>query len=65
MLGDHLLLAAGLQDDDVAVLVAEVDLAVRDEGRTPDRGEGVVRPEMLSGLDVQHVEEAAQIRDVE
>ena len=54
-----------LQDDDVAVLVAEVDLAVDDERRAPDRGEQVVRPVVLAGLGVEAVEEAAEVGDVE
>ena len=65
LLGEDLLFAARLEHDDVAVLVAEVDLAVRDERGTPDRREGVVGPEVFAGLDIQHVEEAAQIRDVD
>ena len=49
----HLLLLAGREHHDVAVLVAEVDLAVGHEGRAPDRGEDVVRPEVLAGLGVE------------
>ena len=51
--------------DDVAVLVAEVDLAVDDEWRRPDGGEHVVRPVLLTGLRVEAVEVAAEVGDVD
>ena len=41
------------EDGDVAVLVAEIDLAVDHHRRAPDRREHVVRPERLAGLDVE------------
>ena len=64
-LGQHLLRLAGLQHDDVAVLVAEIDLAVDHHRRAPDRGEDVVRPVDLAGLRVEAVQEAAEVGDVD
>ena len=50
--------------DDVAVLVAEVHLAVGHEGRAPHGGEHVMRPVQLTGLGVEAVEVAAEVGDV-
>ena len=54
-----------LQDDDVAVLVAEIDLAVDDDRRAPDRREQVVHPVRLPRLGVEAVEEPAEVGDVD
>ena len=53
------------EHDEVAVLVAKIDLAIGREGRGPDGGEGVVRPVVLACLGVERVQEARQTGDVD
>src|SRR5262245_38844753 len=62
-LSEHFLLFARGHDNDVAVFIAEIDLAVDDEGRGPDGGKHVVRPVLLTGLLVETVQVPAEIRD--
>ena len=53
------------QHGDVAVLVAEIDLVVDDHRRAPDRREHVVRPVRLAGLEIEAVQEAAEVGEVD
>ena len=54
-----------LEDRDVAILVADVDLAVHDQRRAPRSGKHVVDPMALAGLGIEAVEQAAVVGDVE
>ena len=56
---------AVLDHGDVAVLVAEVDLVADQHRRAPDRREHVVRPVRLAGLEIEAVQEAAEVGEVD
>jgi len=58
-------LPAMLQNTDVAVFIAHVNLAVDDHGRAPDRGKQVVLPDLLAGLGVKAIENTVQVAHVE
>src|SRR5215216_2418429 len=60
-LAEHLLRLAFLQDHDVAIFVAEVELAVNQHRRAPDCREDIVRPVHLTCLRIKAVQEAAEI----
>src|SRR5947207_428892 len=64
VLSQNLQRLALLQDDHITVFVAEIHFPVRHEGRTPDRREHIVHPVRFSGLRIQAVQKAAEIRDV-
>src|SRR6058998_508810 len=64
-LAEDFLFLARLQDGDVAVLVAQIHLAIDHQRRTPDGGEHVVRPVLLTGLRVETVQEAAEVGHVQ
>lgn len=53
------------EDIQLPIGVAEHNLAVDDHRRAPDAGHHVMLPVSLTGLDVEAVEEAAQIGGVE
>ena len=64
-LGEHLLFLARLEDVDVAVLVADVDLAVDDERRGP-HGREAGRASSTPGRSSRRgMQEAAEVRDVD
>src|SRR5207302_327117 len=62
---DDLDLPAGREDDDLAVLGADVDLTVDIIGRTPDAGLEVVDPLPLPGAGIKAVHVAGLLGDVD
>ena len=64
-LGEEILLRRELEDGDVAIFVANVDLAVGDHRRAPARRQHVVRPVWLAGFHVDAVNEPAEVGDHE
>src|SRR5262249_32017402 len=60
-LADELLLLAVLEDVDLALLVAHVDVAVDPVGRTPRVAPQVVVPDLLARLRVEAEEHAVEV----
>src|SRR5437867_4760219 len=62
---DDLFYLAGLKYDHIAVLVALINLSVRNERRSPYGRQHVVDPIGLPGLRIQTVEKPAEVRDIQ
>src|SRR3712207_9250530 len=56
---------ARLEDEEEAVLVADVHLAVGHQRRSPDPALGVALPDLLAGVDVEAVDLAGEVRSEE
>src|SRR4051794_26303265 len=54
-----------LEDRDIPILIADVHLAIHNEGRAPRGREHVIRPMWLPRLRIEAVEDTAVIGDVE
>ena len=63
VLGQQLELGRKLEHGHVAVLIAEVDLAVDQAGRTPDLRHQVVRPMHFAGLRVETMDQPGNVGD--
>src|SRR5687767_14193429 len=64
-LSQHFLLAPVLEDRDVAILVAQVYLAIDDQWRAPHCRKHVVLPDLLAGLQIDAVEETTEVRVID
>ena len=56
---------AGFHHGEVTVFVAQYHFAIDHVGRPPDSSEHVIFPQQLACFDIQRVEEAAKVRDIE